>query len=123
MMDRRKELTRAYKENPPRAGVLQIRNTVNGKVYIVGYPNVDGKINSQRFQLAGAGHANKALQDDWKAQKPEDFVFEVLEYLTPPSEDASPLVIREALTALEKRWMDKLKPYGERGYNKPPQGN
>ena len=107
-MDRRKELTRAYKENPPRAGVLQVRNTVNGK------------INSQRFQLAGGGHANKALQDDWKAQKPGDFVFEVLEYLTPPSEDASALIIREALSALEKRWLNKLKPWGERGYNKPP---
>ena len=122
-MDRRKELTRAYKENPPRAGVLQVRNTVNGKIYIVAYHNVDGKINSQRFQLAGGGHANKDLQDDWKAQKPGDFVFEVLEYLTPPSADASPLIIREALTALEKRWLDKLKPYGARGYNKPPQGS
>jgi hypothetical protein len=121
-MDRRKEIVRAYKENPPRAGVLQIRNTVNGKIYIVGYPNVDGKINSQRFQLAGGGHANKALQDDWKAQKPEDFVFEVLEYLTSPSEDASPLVIREALAALEKRWLENLRPYGDCGYNKPPQG-
>jgi hypothetical protein len=119
-MDRRKELTRAYKENPPRAGVLQVRNTVNGKIYIVAYHNVDGKINSQRFQLAGGGHANKGLQDDWKAQKPGDFVFEVLEYLTPPSEDASALIIREALSALEKRWLDKLKPWGERGYNKPP---
>ncbi len=118
-MDRRKELIRAYKENPPRAGILKIRNTVNGKIYIVGYPNVDGKLNSQRFQLAGGGHFNKALQDDWKTQKPEDFVFEVLEYLLPPSEDASPLVVREALAALEKRWLDKLRPYGERGYNKP----
>lgn len=121
-MDRRKELIRAYKENPPRAGVLQIRNTVNGRIYVVAFQNFNGKINREGFRLAAGNHANKALQDDWKAQKPGDFVFEALEFMPAPAADASPLLIREALIALERRWLDKLKPYGERGYNTPPQG-
>lgn len=119
-MDRKKELIRAYKENPPRAGILQIRNTVSGKIFIVGYPNVDGKINSQRFQLEGGGHAYKDLQADWKALGGDKFVFEVLEYLPVPEPGTSPLVVREEIAALEKKWLDKLRPYGERGYNKPP---
>lgn len=119
-MDRRKELIRAYKDNPPRAGVLQIRNKVNEKIYIVAYHNVEGKLNSQRFQLNSNAHFNKILQADWNAQKQEDFEFEVLEFLTLPNPDASPLVVRDALTALEKKWLNKLKPYGDKGYNKPP---
>jgi hypothetical protein len=121
-MDRRKELLRTYKENPPRAGVLQIRNTVGGKIFIVGYPNVDGKINSQRFQLEGGGHAVKDLQADWTALGGDRFAFEVLEYMPVPEPGTSPLVVREALAALEKKWLDKLRPYGERGYNKLPAG-
>lgn len=121
-MDRRKELIRAYKDNPPPAGVYQIRNLVTGKIYVSSAFSVDGKLNTQRFMLAAGGHVNKALQADWKARQPEDFAFEVLEYLKPPDENASPLVLREALADLEKIWLEKLRPYGEKGYNKAPSG-
>ncbi len=36
--DRRKELIRQYKDNPPPAGVFQIRNLINGKVYVSSAP-------------------------------------------------------------------------------------
>jgi hypothetical protein len=117
---RRKELLRRYKDNPPPAGVFQIRNAVNGKVYVSSAPSVDGKLNTQRFMLQGGGHVNKALQADWSRQRPEDFVFEVLEYLKPSSPDASPLTIRAELAALEKRWLETIRPYGDKGYNTPP---
>ncbi|MDD8027055.1 MAG: GIY-YIG nuclease family protein [Acidobacteriota bacterium] len=118
--DRRKELIRQYKDNPPRAGVFQIRNLANGKVYVSSAPSVDGKLNTQRFMLLGGGHVNKALQADWTRQKPEDFAFEVLEYLKPSTPDASPMAVRMELAELEKRWLEKLVPYGEKGYHKPP---
>ena len=63
---------------------------------------------------------NKALQSDWTAQTPEDFAFEVLEYLKPSSPDASPMIVRAELADLEKAWLEKLRPYGDKGYNKPP---
>jgi hypothetical protein len=119
-MDRRKELIRRYKDYPPSAGVFQIRNKVSGKIYVAGAPSVDGKLNSQRFMLEAGGHVNKALQKDWTAQKPEDFAFEVLEYLKPQDPAASPVVVRGALAEMEKRWLEKLRPYGDKGYNKPP---
>ncbi len=118
--DRRKELLRQYKDNPPPAGVFQIRNQRNGKIYVASAPSVDGKINSQRFMLQAGGHVNKALQADWTRQKGEDFVLEVLEYLKPSSPDASPMAVRMELHELEKRWLEKLRPYGDKGYNKPP---
>jgi hypothetical protein len=118
--DRRKQLLRQYKDNPPLAGVYQIRNLVNGKVYVSSAPSVNGKLNSQRFMLQADGHVNRALQADWAAQKPEDFVLGVLEYLKPSSPDISPMTVRQELAELEKRWLDKIQPYGDRGYNKPP---
>ncbi len=121
-MDRRKELIRAYKDNPPPAGVFQIRNLINGKIYVSSAPNVDGKLNGQRWILEAGGHVNRALQADWKAQKPEDFAFEVLEYLKIEGEKPSPFAVREALADLEKRWLKKLQPYGEKGYHDLPAG-
>lgn len=117
---RRRELLRQYKDNPPPAGVYQIRNLINGKVYVSSAPSVDGKLNSQRFLLQAGGHVNRALQADWAAQRPEEFVLEVLEYLKPSDPSLSPLTVRQELAELEKRWLDKLQPYGDRGYNKPP---
>lgn len=118
--ERRRELIRTYKDNPPRAGVFQIRNRVNGRVYISSAPSVDGKLNTQRFLLQAGGHVNRALQADWASQRPEEFVLEVLEYLKPSDPNLSPLTVRQELAELERRWRDKLQPYGDRGYNKPP---
>ncbi|MCX6561229.1 MAG: GIY-YIG nuclease family protein [Candidatus Aminicenantes bacterium] len=120
MMDRRKELIRQYKDNPPPAGVFQIRNRVSGKIYVSSAPSVDGKLNSQRFMLQAGGHVNKDLQRDFAAQQPEDFAFEVLEYLKPQDPAASLVVVRGALAEMEKCWLEKLRPYGDKGYNKPP---
>jgi len=116
-MDRRKELKLAYKQNPPKAGVYQIRNLVNGKIYISSAPSVDGKLNGQRMVLGAKGHVNKALQTDWNAQAPADFVFEVLEYLEPSEKPVAERL--DELAELEKSWRDKLKPYGDAGYNIP----
>jgi hypothetical protein len=119
-MDRRKELIRQYKDNPPPAGVFQIRNKVNGKTYVSSAFSVDGKLNSQRFMLQAGGHVNKDLQRDFAAQPTEEFAFEVLEYLKPLDPAASPITVRGELAEMEKRWLEKLRPYGDRGYNKPP---
>ncbi len=113
--DRRKQILRDYKDNPPPAGVYQIRNKRNGKVYLGSAPNVDGKLNTQRFMLHGGGHMNKALQNDWAAQTPEDFAFEVLEYLKPSSPEASPLIVRTELADLEKRWLEKVRALRRQG--------
>lgn len=119
-MDRKKELKLAYKQNPPKAGVYQIRNKVNGKVFIGSWPNVDGKLNSQRMMLQGNGHVSRELQADWNARKPEDFAFEVLEYMEPSDKSAAERA--DELSDLEKKWRDKLKPYGAAGYNTDKRG-
>lgn len=117
-MNRRKALIRAYKENPPPAGIFRITNTANGKILVGKGLNVQGKLNGQQAQLEFQGHRNAALQADWNEYGPEAFTFEVLDSLDEPQGEAANRA--DELAALEQLWLEKLQPYGERGYNRPP---
>ncbi|MPM95341.1 hypothetical protein SDC9_142495 [bioreactor metagenome] len=97
-------------------GVFQIKNTANGKVFIVSSMNVPGSFNSQRFQLNLNSHSNKELQADWNSYSPEAFTFEILETINP--EKIAKDDWREAVSVLETKWLDNLQPYQEKGYNK-----
>lgn len=114
IMDRKQELKQQYKETKFEAGVYQIKNTKNDKVFIESTMNLK-TINGKRFTLDMGSYQNKRLQTDWKEFGAEAFVFEVLEILEIPKEgyfDA-----KDALKKLREKWLDKLQPYGERGYN------
>lgn len=76
---RRKELTRQYKQADPPVGVYAIRNLADGRTYVGGSMNVQGAMNRARFELQLKGHRNKALQQDWTALGADAFRFEVLQ--------------------------------------------
>lgn len=113
----RRETKRAYKDNPPPMGVLRITNQVNGKTFLYSALNLPGAFNSQRFQLKTGTHPNRALQSDWNTFGPDAFAFEAAETLTPA--DIPRDQWKSTLAALEKKWLDTLRPYGDKGYNKP----
>ena len=113
-MDRKQELKQQYKEMKIEAGVYQIRNTNNQKIFVESTPNLK-TINGKRFTLDMGTFQNKLLQNEWKEFGDEAFVFEVLEILKAPKEgyfDA-----KDALKKLKEKWLEELQPYGERGYN------
>jgi hypothetical protein len=112
------ELRRAYKDNPPPAGVFRITNAANGKIFLGKGLNVRGILNSQQAQLQFGSHQRRELQKDYNQFGAEKFVFEVIDELD--SSDKSPQQMQEDLAALEELWLEKLQPYGERGYNKLP---
>ncbi|NLK52523.1 MAG: DUF2087 domain-containing protein [Syntrophomonadaceae bacterium] len=114
-MERKKELKQLYKEMKSEGGVYQIRNTINQKVLVVSTPNLK-TINGRRLQLADGSHQNKQLQEEVKQYGAEAFVFEVLEVLEEKEEGIFDKA--EELKKLEKKWLEKLQPYEERGYNK-----
>ena len=120
-LDRKEELKKLYKETKTEVGVYQTRNTKNQKILIESTMNLKS-INGKRFGLENGGHQNKLLQHELKEFGAETFVFEVLEILEIPEEgyfDA-----KDALKKLKQKWLDKLQPYGERGYNtKKPDKN
>lgn len=113
-MDRKSELKQQYKETKIEAGVYQIKNIKNQKIFIESTPNLK-TINGKRFTLDMGSFQNKLLQNEWKEFGAEAFVFETLEILKAPEHgyfDA-----KDALKKLKEKWLDELQPYEERGYN------
>jgi hypothetical protein len=117
-MNTKTALKRAYKQNPPAAGIYKITNNVTGRILIGHGQNVQGKLNGQQAQLKWGSHMNSELQQDWNTYGAEQFSFEIVDYLQPadnPQQD-----LEQDLSALEQLWLDKLQPYGEKGYHHPP---
>jgi|KBSMisStaDraftv2_1062788.scaffolds.fasta_scaffold00307_25 hypothetical protein len=117
-MKTRKELKEEYKELKFRMGVFQIRNLDNGKVYVDSTTNINSIYNRLRLQLNFGNHPNEALQSDWKLLGEDHFKFEVLGEIE--QKDGTQTDYAKELKALEQLWLDKLKPYGEKGYNREP---
>jgi len=115
MAKTRKELQQEYKEHVKPAGVFQVKNTANGKVLLGSSLNLEGPLNSHRFMLKIGSHRNKELQKDWDEYGPDNFVFEILEEVK--VRDDPNFNLKDELTLLEQIWLEKLEPFGERGYN------
>jgi len=114
--DRKDILKKQYKQNPPPAGIFKITNKANGKVFIGKGMNVRGRLNGQELQLKWGSHHNKILQEDWNRFGPDQFIFEVIDYLDVATDPQQNLAAD--LADLEQLWMSKLQPYGDNGYNK-----
>ncbi len=115
-MTDKKKLKEQYKQTLRPMGIYQIKNLVNGKILIGSSTNLPGKINSHQFQLKMGSHMNRDLQKEYSEFGSKNFSFEILDTLEPkedPSYDYSP-----DLDMLEKLWIERLQPFGERGYHK-----
>ncbi|MCB9305733.1 MAG: GIY-YIG nuclease family protein [Lewinellaceae bacterium] len=114
-MKTKKELREAYKQMKFRMGVFQIRNTVNGKIYLDHSTNLDAIWNRHKMQLDFGRHPNTGLQADWLQYGEENFRYEILgeiEHEDDPAKDYG-----KDLKALEQLFRDELQPFGERGYH------
>jgi len=115
MIDK-KEMKKQYKQHVPEMGIYQIKNRINGKIWIAGARDLHGQMNSCKFQLKNGIHVNKELQGDYTRLGEEDFSFEILDSLEPRKEgDHNPAA---ELKTLEEMWLDKLQPYDDKGYHK-----
>lgn len=113
-MERRKELMDQYKQIKKEAGVYQIRNTENNRIFVAATPNLKS-LNGKRFELNLGNFRSDELQADWNRLGEGAFVFEVLEVLKEKEEGF--FDTKDELKKLEKKWLDKLQPYGDKGYN------
>lgn len=99
-------------------GVFMITNKANGKIFIGSSVNLQAKLNRCKFELKMGMFQIVPLQEDWKLYGPEKFEFKELEILDPAEEpDTNPA---EDLLVLEALWVEKLSPFGDRGYNDLP---
>jgi len=116
MLSRKEELKKAYKEREPEMGIFQIRNIKNGKVFIGSSQNLPGMYNRYSFQLKRGCHRNRDLQNDWNEYGEDSFVFETLDTLKAKTDPGwKPEADLDMLCEL---WLEKIQPFGERGYNK-----
>jgi len=119
-MDRKTKI-REYKDTLLPMGVFQIINKVNGKMLIGSSVNLPAILNRHSAELRMGSHSNLVLQKEWNQFGPENFQFNELEILEPADDPTySPA---EDLRILEKLWIEKLSPFGEKGFNKPPKAN
>lgn len=120
---KKKELAAAYATSFRPMGVYQIRNTKNGKLYVDGTMDLEGARNRLEFFKQTNMNTIPELRQDWAACGADAFVFEELDRIKPREEtlnDPSGLAAcKEDVQALLELWLEKLQPYGERGYNKP----
>ena len=116
-MKDKKQLKREYQQTPRPMGVFVIRNNLNDKVFVGSSLNLPGIINRHRFALERGLHANRRLQADWNEFGSDNFAFEIVDELSPGTDPQADH--RKELAFLEDLWLERLQPYGERGYNEP----
>jgi hypothetical protein len=117
MKESKKQLKKDYQQTPRPMGILLIRNNQSDKVFLIASVNLPGAINRHKFQLEHGGHPNKELQADWNQLGSDGFAFEIVDELAPRAD--LKLDYRAELTSLEDLWLEKLQPFGDRGYNVP----
>ena len=83
---------------PNTSGVYQIRNIVNGKVYVGSAVYLRRRWNRHLSYLRNNAHANKKLQYAFNKYGENNFVFEILEEVSDKTQ----------LTAVEQKYIDKL---------------
>ena len=111
---RRKELREQFKQIKTYMGVYKVINTQYDKVFIASSPNLKNRWLTLKNQLNMGMHPNSQLQRDWSELGAEAFLYEILE-----EKDTDKVAdVRWEVKQMEKVWLEKLQPYGDRGYNK-----
>jgi hypothetical protein len=117
MSSQRAAIKQAYKQLEHEMGVYQLQNRNTGKIFISSSQNLESSRKGRLFELkTGKAVFNRELQKDLDAFGAESFEFSVLAVMDKPDPDAN---VKECLATMERHWMEKLQPYGDRGYHKP----
>ena len=114
-MSSKKDLIREYKQRIAPMGVFRVTNSANGKILVGSSKSLDTKFNSILFQLRIGRFPNPALQADFETFGEAKFSYEIIDALEP--KDDLLYNYDDDLKTLEELWLDKLRPYDEKGYN------
>lgn len=114
-MKTKQDIKREYKDRAKPAGVFQIKNTANGKVFLGSSLNLEGPLNRNKFTLNMGQHRNTMLQKEWNEYGQDAFVLEILEVVKVKDDPNFNLI--DELTLVEQIWLEKLQPFGDNGYN------
>lgn len=101
-----KEIKRFTKEN--NCGIYQIKNKVNGKIYVGSSKTLDRRKTQHFSDLKNQKHSNKYLQCSYNKYGKGNFIFEVIEFCP-----------EDKRIELEQYWVNTLDAFakGNKGYN------
>ncbi|MDR1628729.1 MAG: GIY-YIG nuclease family protein [Oscillospiraceae bacterium] len=108
-MKDKKELQREYQSRTVTGGVVAIKNTVTGKVFLDKTVNLQGTLNRFAFSQNTKTCIHAKLRSDWQTHGTESFVIEVLESLD-KEETQSDKEFREDVAVLLDCWLEKIPP-------------
>ena len=114
-MKTKKELKEDYNQLQFKIGVFQVRNVVNGKIFIDSSVNLDKIWNRHRVELNFGNHRNVSLQKDWKEFGEDNFRYEILSEIKQEADKQTDYA-KEA-KQLAKMFIEELQPFGDKGYN------
>lgn len=114
-MKTRKELKKEYKQMKFPMGVFRIKNIINGKEFIGSSPDLNAIWHSQKLQLDMGIHNNSRLQKEWTESGAGNFIYEILEVIEQTDDKVD---YKKEIKILEEIWLDRIRPFGEQGYNK-----
>ncbi|CAI6087373.1 GIY-YIG nuclease family protein [Cohnella sp. JJ-181] len=119
---RKKQLADAYTQTFRPMGVYQIRNTENGKVLVRSSMDLEGSRNRFEFMKQMNTNTLPELKTEWDRYGGGAFEFAELDRIKPREEqlaDRSELKkYQDEVEALAELWVEKLQPYGDKGYHK-----
>jgi hypothetical protein len=115
-MKTRKELKEEYSQMKFKMGVFQIRNMLNGKIFIGSSTDLKAAWFAQKLKLDVGMHPNSDLQNDWNKYGHSNFVYEIVEEID--QKDDNPSDSEKELKVLEKMVIEELQPFGDKGYHK-----
>ncbi|HZW38737.1 MAG TPA: GIY-YIG nuclease family protein [Ignavibacteriaceae bacterium] len=109
------DLKKQYKQTLPPMGIYQIKNLTNGKILIGKTKNLTARQNRFEFEMNFGGDPQSEIYADYKKYGKENFAYNILDTLKPVEDPA--YKYDKDLEVLEDLWLEKLQPYGEKGYN------
>jgi hypothetical protein len=102
---RRKELQQQYAEREPQTGVFAVRNTKSGEAWVGSSRNIDSQKNGIWARMAGGPTSTPELQQSFKKDGADAFVYEILERVVDPD----PHALERRMTERTQHWRDELK--------------
>ena len=115
-MKTRKELKEEYKQMKFPMGVFQIKNNINGKIFIGSSLDLKAIWHAQKLQLDIGIHQNSDLQKDWKQFGSENFTYEILDEVK--HSEKKIINYEKEIKTLEDMIIEELQPFENKGYNK-----
>jgi len=124
----KKEMIEKYLQNinAKSAGVYCYENKINKKIFIGSSNDIKASKNILEAQLTNRSCLNKKLQEDYNEYGKKNFEFKILEQvkkdyvLSSVKEndfDEYQKKLDKDAKKLEKKWLDQLNPFDDKGYN------